>query len=270
MTTINEPTTNQQVERKLTLSDYMTRQTGVTPAQLVPFFISLVDENGVLQKLYLEDTEIYAVKLSINPATLSVNFAKLVSRAQSMTAWVEEHWGEELDTITLQGSTAAFVVGGKNLRGVRNADGNKWNADLGQNIDASADLSQTDLMVTIPPGERGLTPAEGPLTASGNVTNFRRDSISYLELKKVLRVMHTNGMKFYELIQNGIDIATSWVNAPGMPMSRSYVNLYHDYGSYLGYFESFDVTEDSQAPFRFTYNITFKSERTIFNYLNLQ
>jgi len=34
----------------------------------------------------------------------------MISRTPTMTSWHEDHWGEELDTLSLQGNTAAFVT----------------------------------------------------------------------------------------------------------------------------------------------------------------
>lgn len=157
-----------------------------------------------------------------------------------MTAWVEDHWGEELDTVTLQGSTAAFVVGAKSLAGLSN-NGLPKNIDLGGQL-LQTTANQSNLTPTISPEQFGLT------------TYFRPYSVSYQEMKNILTAMRTNGARFDT---NGLGLVTA----------RYFVRLSFDLGVFDGYLESFDVTEDAASPFRFTYTITFKSEKTVLSYL---
>ena len=51
-----------------------------------------------------------SVTLLVNPTSLNINMSKIINRTQTMTGWIEEHWGEELDTVTFQGASAAFVT----------------------------------------------------------------------------------------------------------------------------------------------------------------
>jgi len=45
----------------------------------------------------------------INPQNFDIAYAKKIHRYQTFTAYVEEYWGDELDTITCSGSTGAFI-----------------------------------------------------------------------------------------------------------------------------------------------------------------
>ena len=237
----------------LTLSDYLTNYLGVPdPSQALPFFMELVDQQGTPQPLFINDsgygdnpndTEVLALKFDINPSSASLNLAKIVNRTQTMTGWVEEHWGEELDTITFQGSTAAFVMGGRSLWGIRN--GGPLSAGINNDAQLRQPFNQAlgivDLTTDFPQNV-GLT------------TRYRRNSVSYRLLKKILQAVHTNGVRF----------ATDGL---GMVTDRNYVRISHDYAKYDGYIESFDLTDDSASPYRYQYTITYKSEKTIFNYI---
>lgn len=243
----------------LTLSDYLSQTKGAISGGLMPFFIALVDTQGDIQSLSFKsltnedekDNLVYAIRLTINPASCSVNMARIVNRTLTMTGWVEEHWGEELDTITFQGSTAAFVTGGKSLYGIRNNGGYREIQDNSRTLRRSFNesLGLVDLEPVIPENDIGLT------------TAYRRNSVAYQELKYILQVMHTNGARFGPMAVGDQDADTL-----GQISSRNYIMLAHDWASYLGYIESFDVTEDAANPFRFTYTITFKSEKTMYEY----
>ena len=78
----------------------------------LPFFLEVVDSNLTPSKIDFPPlkTSVLGVKMLVNPATISNNMAKIINRTQSMVGWVEDHWGEELDTITFQGRTATFIV----------------------------------------------------------------------------------------------------------------------------------------------------------------
>jgi hypothetical protein len=128
---------------------------------------------------------------------------KIINRTQSMTAWIEDHWGEELDTVSIQGNTASFIY--------------------------------------MP---------ENKISGGISVEN-RRETASYAEFKNIIGIFNSNGCSF---------------DIKGFVNKRFYVLITYDYSSYMGFFESIDVMEDSANPFRFNYTITFKSERTIYSF----
>jgi len=47
--------------------------------------------------------------LHINPASLQMSFTKKINRTQTFSAFVEEYWGEELDSLSCSGSTGGFM-----------------------------------------------------------------------------------------------------------------------------------------------------------------
>lgn len=174
----------------------------------VPFFIELVDKKGVTQSLTYDDRGevVVGLRLGINPTTVNVNFAKIINRTQTMTSWLEEHWGEELDTITFQGFTAAFVY-----KDVANFSG------------------------------RG----------GGLSVENRKKTTSYKEFTNIIDIFKTNGCTY---------------DSMGFVAERLYILITYDYSSYMGYFESIDVIEEANNPFRFNYTITFKAERTVYSF----
>jgi hypothetical protein len=204
-----------------------------------PFIISMIDADGNLKTLpypsqddqATEDT-IYGVELMVNPASISNNMSKVVTRTPTMTAFVEEHWGEELDTLTFQGSTATFVNGGTDIYTVRLHDSNtspikEFYRFAGAGVTAIND------------DEPGIT------------TSQRRASVSYHQFLRLIDIFRSNGCIF---------------DQNGFVKSRLYVFLSYGNEAYRGLFESIDVTEDASNPFRFIYTITFKSEETVFAY----
>lgn len=233
---------NDNQKYSLSLNDILTGGKDLTDK--IPFYIQVVDDKGEIKSLYTGEEEVYSLRLDVNPASINMNMAKLVSRTQTMTAWVEDHWGEELDTVTLQGSTAAFVVGGKSLYGIRNGNGISKNIDESRLLRRSFNeaLGLVDLQPSLPADSYGLT------------TLYRTDAVSYKKMKRILELMRTNGARFD-------------TDGLGMVTSRNFIQLAHDYGVYLGFFESIDLGEDASNPFKFTYTITFRSEKTLFSYL---
>lgn len=209
---------------------YDNNQTIKTPNR-TKFYIQTVDSNGTPYTYNINDFYITGVILTINPNSVNVNAAKIINRTQTMSGWLEEHWGEELDSITFQGSSAAFIwkgptKGGQTAEDIRGEFNNFVEAkDLG----------------TVYNGIEG----------TGLATWNRKDTASYDEFRQLMQLMNSNAATF--------DIY-------GLVKDRLYIQITYDYASYLGYFESFDLTENSETPFKFIYTITFKSERTLYTY----
>jgi hypothetical protein len=80
--------------------------------ELVSVFVATVDKDGNLKKYQMNNQPdpILGLILMVNPNAVSVNMSKIINRTQTMVGWLEEHWGEEMDTITFQGSSAAFLL----------------------------------------------------------------------------------------------------------------------------------------------------------------
>ncbi len=206
----------------------------------VPFILAMVDKNLNLQTLPYPSQEgqqttdtIYGVELFVNPTSISNNMSRIVTRTQTMTAFVEEHWGEELDTLTFQGSTATFVLGGNDIYAVRMYDSPQSPI---VNFYGYAGAEVTSVRDDVAPG---IT------------TSQRRSSVSYKQFLRVIDLFRSNGCTF---------------DKNGFVKNRYYILLSYGMQAYRGLFESIDVTEDAMNPFRFIYTITFKSEETAFAY----
>lgn len=231
----------------LNVSDYLHNYAAVPIAKGSPFYIEMVNTSGVGVSIPRDDgTEILGVRLMVNPTTLSVNMSKIVNRTQTMTAWIEDHWGEEMDTVTLQGSTAGFVIGADSLRSAGKIHQGLTEQTSVAGANARAEFYQ-DLGLVNSSDSLGVNVEPGLTTA------YRRYSVSYREWKKLIEIFSYNGCIF---------------DQQGFVKDRHFIRLTYDYAAFIGYFESVDTTEDAASPYRFTYNITFRAERTLYRFAN--
>jgi hypothetical protein len=241
----------------LTFSDYLYEYKGVPKLKdVMPFFIEIVKSDGVTPTTIPfppdasgPNREILGIRLMINPASVSVNLAKIINRTQSMVGWIEDHWGEEIDTVTLQGSSAAFVIGSPSLaqagRAAVSQAADPYKADARADFYSYMGVTEYNLITHT---TRRMLETEPGLTVAQ-----RRTTMSYREFKRLIEIFATNGCIF---------------DNQGFVQERRYIRISYDYASYLGYFESIDLNEDANTPFRFTYTITFKSERTAYKFVS--
>lgn len=213
----------------------------------IPFIICMVDRNDTVQTIPFpqgvsESEVLLGIELMINPASLSSNLSKIVNRTQTMTAFFEEHWGEELDTITFQGSTASFVTGGNDIYSIRNTFSN---ASPAKNY-----LKNTNGVTQVLGSSGSTNDMELGLT-----TTRRRQSVSYIHFKRLIDIIRLNGCIYDPNF--------------GTITDRLYIQLFYGNSLFKGYFESVDVTESATSPFLFQYTITFKSEKTIYSYTDI-
>ena len=238
--------------------EYIKREKGSTDRyNKVPFIIAMIDSNGTLQTIpfppqegVITQEQIYGVELMINPQSLSSNLSKMIGRTQTMTAFVEDHWGEELDTITFQGFTAAFVTGGQDIYNIRSSQGST--------TPTNAYLLNTSTRSEL----YGVIGVPGPQNGKGSgvkddeigiTTSKRRQSVSFRQFKRLIDIIRINGCFF---------------DTFGRVSKRYYIMLSYGNVAYRGFFESIDISESATDPFRFQYTVTFKSEQTIYSYVN--
>lgn len=265
-----------------TTQQYIYKENFGPPYSKTPFTFALIDGNGTLQgmtypPMYLDKTgdklteqfsifqvpsngkipdqkpTILGIELMVNPASLSTNMAKIVNRNQSMVSWVEDHWGEELDTLTFQGKTAAFVTGGNDLYSIRlneseTSPTKRYSRNAVVNEDIRNDLYSTIGVSSSLSAGSGVKDFEIGLT-----TSRRRWSVSYRLFKRFIDLIRYNGCFF---------------DNQGFVAKRYYIMLSYGNSAYRGLFESIDLSEDASSPFNFTSTITFKSEQTIYSYVN--
>ena len=204
-----------------------------------PMIVDYVDSNMKPVLIELEDkSRIEALKLSPNPDSMVISSSKVINRYNTMTRWVEEHWGDDLDVINFSGSTYSFNV----------------------RVDQGVYTGLTSL--------------------------YRNFSEAYEFLKALIRIYRTNGYLYQEKKAYAMTITATDAKEEmdsfmsnrfllqnpyfrdkhprhGMIRERLYNRITFDYVTLLGYFESFDVTEDSSNPYRLLYTAVFKSEKTI-------
>jgi hypothetical protein len=221
------------------------------PKPVIPVTVAMIDSDGIVQAIPFKalpfsdeisrtfyDEVIYGVELIVNPSTLSTNISKIINRTQTMTCFVEDHWGEEIDTITLQGFTAAFVTGVQDI----------YTSRVHQNSPTKDYLERTTGAVQ---GVRGYGSGIHD-DEIGLTTSQRRKSVSYRHFKRLIDLFRVNGCFF---------------DSFGMVSKRYYIMINYGSSAYKGFFESIDVTEIGENPFRFQYTITFKSQETIYSYI---
>jgi len=227
-------------------ADFIKRYPHGSTHNKIPFIVSMIDSdyNPITIPYPPEEVllgypgeQIYGVELIINPSTLSSNLAKTISRTPSMTAFVEDHWGEELDTLTVQGHTATFVTGGTDIYSMKLSPANN----------ATRDFVRKYKSVSYGPGV-GIDDSDPGVTVSQ-----RRKSLSYKQFKRLLDIFRLNGCLF---------------DSFGMVSRRYYIMMSFGNVAYKGFFENVDVTEVATDPFRYQYTITFKSEETLYSYIN--
>ena len=208
----------------------------------IPFLLKMVDRNLRVSGIKVSDAvsspELYlitGIRFSPNPSNLSINSAKLINRYNTMTRWVEEHWGDEVDSIMFSGSTFSFL--GYGLEG---------NGNVGLTV-----------------RDRGLT---RPYSMVKEMVRFFKTNGMIYQDNKNFDGMGVSGSATQRFLEKDFNYEFKEDHPlTGVPKERLYVNLYFDYVSFLGHFESFDIIEDSTNPYRFTYNCVFKAERTVYH-----
>ena len=196
-----------------------------------------MDRNNIRKDFFLPDgRRVSSLKLTINPNTLAINSAKKVNRYQTLTRWVEEHWGDEMDQVSFSGNTYSFMI-----------------------------LSDPNASTVY-----GVSQSIAGLT-----NRNRRQTAPYEELRHFANIAQTNALlRHADTISDSMEPRTWYVSQEGKPRishkhpraglvkERLYIKLVHDYVRMVGYFESFDVMEDANAPFKLAYNVNFKAEKT--------
>jgi hypothetical protein len=63
------------------------------------------DNFDTLARIVLGDEKI---PFYVNPSSISFAYRQKISRKKSRAGWIEEHWGEELDTLTVEAVSGGF------------------------------------------------------------------------------------------------------------------------------------------------------------------
>lgn len=55
------------------------------------------------------------ITLHISPTNLDFQYRKIITRTRTRGGWIEQHWGEELDVVSVTASTGTFQILGTGL-----------------------------------------------------------------------------------------------------------------------------------------------------------
>ena len=201
------------------------------------FILDIVDADGARYAVKMNnDIKVTTLVLAPSPDTLVINSAKRINRYNTMTRWVEEHWGDEIDSITFSGSSFGLIVNSSEDR------------------------------------EGGLTTLRRRDTAPYAVLRelaelFRFNGIIYQDAWG-----YNTGDKLTREFLEQPDNSHFVGNHPrkGLPKERLYIKLDFDYITCIGYIDSFDITEDSSTPYMLKYSVGFKAEKTTWNQSTLK
>lgn len=206
-----------------------------------PMIIDYVDSKMYPVKIEFEDgSRIEALKLTPNPDSLVISSSKIINRYNTMTRWVEEHWGDDLDAINFSGSTYSFSA----------------RLNDGENIGPGLTAIYRDY-------------SEGYKFLRALIDIYRTNGYLYQEKSAYSQAKLNTEQKTefdYAMVNRFLLQNPSFRNnhpRHGMIRERLYNRISFDYVTFIGYFESFDITEDSNSPYRLLYNAVFKSEKTI-------
>lgn len=166
-----------------------------------------------------------SLMLNMSPASLIINAAKKTNRYQTLIRWVEEHWGDELDQITFSGTTFSFL-----------------------------DFKTTESGLCV--SSRNMTEPYKELRHLVDI--YDKNGIVYQSEKLV----NTQPRTFFNTKDPGNPFVVRTHPRAGMPQYRLYIKLSCYFAEFIGYFESFDVTEDANKPFSLSYNVSFRAEHT--------
>ena len=150
--------------------------------------------------------------LHVNPRTMSITYGKIITRIQTKGGYVEQHWGENTQTIDFNMSTGGFM---RLYSGLSNVTGGTGAFDAG-----------------------------GP----------RRETITYDKYLDMLALFHNNG---------------SIYDTSGAIVFQGILKVTFDGGVYLGWFATFQVTEDAEKPFMFDLTANFTVNHEIHRFRTL-
>ena len=81
----------------------------------------------------------------------------------------------------------------------------------------------------------------------GYTTHERSRTTQFFKFQDVLDIYRNNGNTYDE---------------QGRVVKKGNIVIFFDPGTYLGYFESFDWSEDASSPYKFLFNFSFKVEKS--------
>ena len=136
--------------------------------------------------------------LFTNPKSMSLRYETNIQRIQTRGGFVEQNWGDAVQTISFDQVTGGFM--------------------------------------------RLYTGLIGGITSPALTGGTRRESLAYDSYLDLLSLFHNNA-SIYDL--------------NGQVVAQGQIKITFDGGVYLGWFNSFNVTENAEKPFQFTMTSDF-------------
>lgn len=171
-----------------------------------------------------------------------VGMKEKITRTKTMGGWVEDHWPPDLDTISVSGSTGAFIiVDDPNTRSIAEKIPPPRRPE-------EEDANRTEF-VSVPQKSLGL-----PSTTRSNLGLAIQDEVFMRRLSEAalnmesLNALYKNNGATFEFDGQIADI-------------RDIEMLYMG-DIYVGYFTDFNFTHSDQSPNLYTYQFTFRVKET--------
>lgn len=196
----------------------------------IAMFFEMVDSSNTRKGIEVSGfmyPRVSTLKLTPNPETLTINSTKKIGRYATMSGWVEEHWGDDIDVINFTGSTFSLY-------------------------DDTQDISL------------GLTNEYRDQTKS---YLYLKELVKYFQVNGCLYQGNEYDLSLpavNDFLNHNPEFLTHHPRK-GMIKERLYIKMNYDYLTLYGRFDSFDIIEDSSSPFKFKYSAVFKAEKTIYN-----
>jgi len=134
--------------------------------------------------------------LHVNPKSMQLKYQRKVERIQTRGGFVEQHWGDDVQTISFSNATGAFMRLYSGLSNVTN-------------------------------------PSLG---------GTRRQTLAYDSYLDLLALFHGNASVY---------------DSFGRVALQGYIKCTFDGGVFLGWFDSFNVTESAETPYQFNLTMDF-------------
>jgi hypothetical protein len=213
------------------------------PVETRPFLIKMLDTDFKNAGIYINsDLIVWGISLTPTPGFFSISSSKIINRYQTMTRWVEEHWGDDLDVVNFSGSSFSFFA---------------------YHTGTVPDVGLTNQYSNSTAAFRIIKELETLFRYNGLIF---QDEVTYDGLLNPSIPQSGESSKSLDNpMKSFLDTDVYFKThhpLTGLVKERLYLNIYFDYVSFLGYFESFDVVEDADKPYQLTYNAIFRSEKT--------
>jgi hypothetical protein len=185
--------------------------------------------------------EISSLMLNLSPNSLIVNSSKKITRSQTLTRWLEEHWGSEMDQVSFSGTSFSFL-----------------------NFTNNGTTPGTGLCVN----SRNMTAPYKELSHLISIykTNgciYQQDSLYGDKWDAIIgNTAKVQAREFFNYADPGKTYTHSAHPRAGMVKARVYIKLTCDFVQFIGYFESFDVVESASTPYSLNFTASFRSEFT--------